>query len=79
MKPTSALPEYLFRKGNAVRYSVPTIFQPIIGRRQIVRGLGTQDLGERLRNVTRYSKESRIGQGSANAQKRNPQSPRTKA
>ncbi len=44
------VPRGLFKrgKGYAVRVAVPTEYQPIIGKKEIVRGLGTQDLGEAL-------------------------------
>src|SRR6056297_1373856 len=36
-------------KGCALRVAVPTEYQPIIVKMEIVRGLGTQDPGEALR------------------------------
>lgn len=44
------LPDYLVKrgKGYAVRFSVPTEFQGIVGKKEIIRGLGTQDLGEAI-------------------------------
>ncbi|GGL55806.1 DUF6538 domain-containing protein [Wenxinia marina] len=43
-------PKGLFRrgKGYALRVVVPAEYQPILGKREIVRGLGTSDLGEAL-------------------------------
>ncbi|WP_425051165.1 tyrosine-type recombinase/integrase [Psychromarinibacter sp. S121] len=50
MTRTFPLPDYVFRrgKGYAVRYSVPTEYQALIGKKQIVRGLGTQDLAQAI-------------------------------
>ncbi len=44
------LPKGLFKrgKGYAVRVAVPTDYQLILGKKEIVRGLGTQDLAEAL-------------------------------
>lgn len=44
------LPKGLFKrgKGYAVRVAVPTEYQLILGKKEIVRGLGTQDLAEAL-------------------------------
>lgn len=43
-------PKGLFKrgKGYALRVAVPTEYQTIIGKKEIVRGLGTQDLGEAM-------------------------------
>ncbi|GKY87935.1 DUF6538 domain-containing protein [Sinisalibacter aestuarii] len=35
-------------KGYAVRFSVPKEYQGVIGKKEIIRGLGTQDLGEAI-------------------------------
>jgi len=44
------LPDYLVKRGRgyAVRFSFPQEYQSIIGKKEIVRGLGTQDLGEAI-------------------------------
>ncbi len=44
------VPKGLFKrgKGYAVRVAVPNEYQAIIGKKEIVRGLGTQDLAEAL-------------------------------
>ncbi|WP_404818109.1 DUF6538 domain-containing protein [Ruegeria profundi] len=43
-------PKGLFKrgKGYALRVAVPAEYQAIIGKKEIVRGLGTQDLSEAL-------------------------------
>jgi hypothetical protein len=47
---TRTLPKGVFKRGNvyAVRFSVPAELQPVVGKREIVRSLGTSDLGEAL-------------------------------
>ena len=47
---TLTLPQGLFRRGNtySVRYTVPSELQPVAGRREIVKSLGTSDLKEAL-------------------------------
>ncbi|WP_414478908.1 DUF6538 domain-containing protein [Ruegeria lacuscaerulensis] len=49
------LPRGLFLrgKGYALRVAVPTEYQDIDGKREIVRGLGTQDLAEALKRRPR--------------------------
>ncbi|KIC42394.1 hypothetical protein RA27_03210 [Ruegeria sp. ANG-R] len=44
------VPKGLFKrgKGYAVRVAVPNEYQAIIGKKEIVRGLGTQDLAKAL-------------------------------
>lgn len=44
------LPKGIFKRGNsyAVRYSVPSEIQTVVGKKEIIRGLGTSDLGEAL-------------------------------
>ncbi|WP_367647858.1 DUF6538 domain-containing protein [Ruegeria arenilitoris] len=53
------LPRGLFLrgKGYALRVSVPTEYQDIVGKREIVRGLGTQDLAEALKRRPRVLEE----------------------
>lgn len=47
---TLTLPLGLFRRGNtySVRYTVPSELQPVAGRKEIVKSLGTSDLKEAL-------------------------------
>lgn len=47
---TRTLPKGIFKRGEvyAVRFSVPTEVQPVVGKREIIRSLGTKDLGEAL-------------------------------
>lgn len=44
------VPKGLFMrgKGYALRVAVPVEYQPIVGKKEVVRGLGTRDLGEAL-------------------------------
>ncbi|MDW4548261.1 DUF6538 domain-containing protein [Defluviimonas sp. D31] len=44
------LPKHIFKRGKvyALRYSIPTEYQQLIGKKEIVRSLGTRDLGEAL-------------------------------
>lgn len=44
------LPKHLFKRGSnyAVRFSVPLEYQTAIGRKEVVRSLGTSDLYEAL-------------------------------
>ncbi|WP_253285923.1 MULTISPECIES: DUF6538 domain-containing protein [unclassified Ruegeria] len=53
------LPRGLFLrgKGYALRVAVPTEYQDIVGKREIVRGLGTQDLAEALKRRPRVLEE----------------------
>lgn len=47
---TRTLPKGVFKRGKvyALRYSVPTEVQQVVGRKEIVRSLGTPDLGEAI-------------------------------
>lgn len=47
---TRTLPKGIFKRGDvyAVRFSVPTEVQSVVGKKEIVRSLGTKDLGEAL-------------------------------
>lgn len=47
---TRTLPKGIFKRGEvyAVRFSVPTEVQPVVGKKEIIRSLGTKDLGEAL-------------------------------
>jgi len=42
------LPAHIFKRGQsyAVRYNVPKDLQETLGKREIVRGLGTRDLAD---------------------------------
>ncbi|WP_353394554.1 DUF6538 domain-containing protein [Ruegeria sp. HU-ET01832] len=53
------LPRGLFLGGKwyAVRVAVPIEYQDIVGKREIVRGLGTQDLAEALKRRPRVLEE----------------------
>lgn len=53
------LPRGLFLrgKGYALRVAVPTEYQDIVGKREIVRGLGTQDLAEALKQRPKVLEE----------------------
>ncbi|MGR3343517.1 MAG: DUF6538 domain-containing protein, partial [Paracoccaceae bacterium] len=44
------LPKHIFRRGNGyyVRFNVPVEARTVVGKKQIVRSLGTSDLGEAL-------------------------------
>ncbi|SHE97293.1 hypothetical protein SAMN05444279_1132 [Ruegeria intermedia] len=61
------VPKGLFKrgKGYAVRVAIPTEYQAIIGKKEIVRGLGTQDLAEALVRRKQVMQEilSSIGEG----------------
>ena len=48
----TALPKGIFKRGNtyALRFSVPTELQAVVGKREIVRSLATSDLAEALAN-----------------------------
>ncbi len=62
------VPKGLFKrgKGYAVRVAVPNEYQAIIGKKEIVRGLGTQDLAEALVRRKEVLQEilASIGEGS---------------
>lgn len=47
---TRTLPKGIFKRGEvyAVRFSVPTEVRSVVGKKEIVRSLGTKDLGEAL-------------------------------
>jgi integrase len=47
---TRTLPKGIFKRGDvyAVRFSVPTEVQSVVGKKEIIRSLGTKDLGEAL-------------------------------
>lgn len=47
---TRTLPKGIFKRGDvyAVRFSVPTELQAVVGKKEIIRSLGTKDLGEAL-------------------------------
>ncbi len=47
---TRTLPKHIFKRGNsyAVRFNVTTEARSFVGKKEIVRGLGTSDLGEAL-------------------------------
>jgi len=47
---THTLPKGIFKRGNvyALRYSVPTEIRPVVGKKEIVRSLGTSNLVEAL-------------------------------
>ena len=53
------LPKGIFKRGNsyALRYSVPTEIQSVVGKKEIIRSLGTSDLGEALSNRESTLKE----------------------
>lgn len=58
---TLTLPSGLFKRGKsyAVRISIPKKLQPVIGKKEIVRGLGTTDLSEALAQRSRKIAEVR--------------------
>ncbi len=62
------VPKGLFKsgKGYMVRVAVPNEYQAIIGKKEIVRGLGTQDLAEALVRRKEVLQEilASIGEGS---------------
>ncbi|WP_299354697.1 tyrosine-type recombinase/integrase [uncultured Shimia sp.] len=64
-----SLPNGLFKRGRgyALRIAIPNEYQPIIGKKEIVRGLGTQDLGEALVRRKEALEEilTSVGQGNA--------------
>jgi len=68
-KLTLTLPSGLFKRGNtySVRFSIPTEMQSKVGRKEIIRSLGTTDLGEALSLRPSALQEIRdsIQQGSA--------------
>ncbi len=47
---TNSLPKGIFKRGNAyaVRFSVPTEVQSVVGKKEMIRSLGTKDLGKAL-------------------------------
>lgn len=47
---TRTLPKGIFKRGDvyAVRFSVPTEVQSVVGKKEIIRSLGTKNLGEAL-------------------------------
>ncbi|GGE46768.1 DUF6538 domain-containing protein [Actibacterium pelagium] len=49
---TRTLPKGIFKRGSvySLRYSVPTEIQPVVGKKEIIRSLGTSDLAEALAN-----------------------------
>ncbi|SDX95022.1 site-specific integrase [Citreimonas salinaria] len=57
------LPKGIFKRGStyALRYSVPSELQELVGKKEIVRSLGTADLGEAL--ALRNEKLSEIREG----------------
>lgn len=59
---TYTLPKNIFRRGNvySVRFDVPLEAQTVVGRKQIVRSLGTSDLGEALVRRDAVLKEIQI-------------------
>lgn len=46
------LPKEIFKRGNSyvLRYTVPTEIRSVVGKKEIIRSLGTTDLGEALSN-----------------------------
>jgi len=46
------LPKGIFKRGNSyvLRYTVPSEIRSVVGRKEIIRSLGTSDLGEALSN-----------------------------
>ncbi|WP_441347167.1 DUF6538 domain-containing protein [Ruegeria sp. HKCCE4150] len=57
------LPRGLFLrgKGYALRVAVPTEYQDIVGKREIVRGLGTQDLFHTVKFTKRQLVNTNLG------------------